>query len=119
MTKTILVVDDEDDIRTTVKQLLEREKYTVLTAIDGDDCLVKAAHHKNIDLILLDVMMPGTSVREVIQRLPHLKIAYLTVVRTTEAEKEKLLQEKNVVGFIQKPFDISDFIKTVKKLLQE
>ena len=59
MTKTILVVDDEPDIRQSVKTILEVNGYGVVTAVDGDDCLQKVSEYKP-DLILLDIMMPDS-----------------------------------------------------------
>ena len=114
MGKTIMVVDDEADIRETVKTVLEKEGYTVVTAISADDALKKEATAKPV-LILMDIMMPGTPVREVVPKLKS-KVAYLSVVRTSEAEKEDLMKAKNIVDFIQKPFDIKTLISKVKKL---
>lgn len=116
MAKTIMVVDDEPDIRDSVKTILERNGYNVVTAVNGDDCLKKLPKQK-VDLILLDIMMPGTPVREVVQKIKGVKIAYLSVVRTSEAEKEDLLKSKNIVDFIQKPFDIDELLSRVKKLV--
>ncbi|MFA5141618.1 MAG: response regulator [Candidatus Woesearchaeota archaeon] len=114
MPKTIMVVDDEPDIRATVKTVLEKNGFKVITAVNGDDCLDKLKKEKP-DLILLDIMMPGTPVKEIVPKIKG-KIAYLTVVRVTEAEKEQLLKNKNIVDFIQKPFDIKDLVKRVTKL---
>jgi len=116
--KTILVVDDEPDVRDTVKMILEKKGYTVLTAVDGDDCL-NMLHEKNPDLILLDIMMPGTPVKDVIKQIENIKIAFLSVVRTSEAEKQDLLKQKNIVDFIQKPFDVNNLIKRVEVILNE
>ena len=117
MAKTVMVVDDERDNITTVKAVLEKEGYYVLTAISGDDCLKKVKAGAKPDLILMDIMMPGTPVREIIPKLTGIKVAYLSVVRTSEEEKEDLMKSKNIVDFIQKPFDIEDLVKTVKKIL--
>lgn len=117
MIKTIMVVDDEPDIRTTVKAVLEKNKYKVVTAVNADDCLKKIKGGEKPDLILMDIMMPGTPVREVIPKLAKFKIAYLSVVRTSEAEKEDLMKNKNIIDFIQKPFDIDELLKRVKKLV--
>ena len=117
MAKKIMVVDDEADIRTTVKQVLEKSGYQVTQAVNADDCLKKVNAGEKPDLILMDIMMPGTPVREVIPKLGKLKIAYLSVVRTSEAEKEDLMKSKNIVDFIQKPFDINELLKRVKKLV--
>ncbi len=114
--KTIMVVDDEPDIRESVKTILERNGYNVVTAVNGDDLLKKLPKQK-VDLILLDIMMPGTPVKEVIPKIKGTKIAFLSVVRTSEAEREDLLKSKNIVDFIQKPFDIDELLSRVKKLV--
>jgi DNA-binding response OmpR family regulator len=114
--KTIMIVDDESDIRQSVKIILEKNGYSVVLAVDGNDCLRKLKNEKP-DLILLDIMMPGTPVKEIVKKITDVKIAYLSVVRTSEAEREDLLGQKNIVDFIQKPFDIDDLLKKVKKLV--
>ena len=116
MPKTIMVVDDDADIRTTVKAILEKNGYSVIIAVNGDDCLEKLKSQKP-DLILMDIMMPGTPVKEVVPQIKDTKIAYLSVVRTSEAEKEDLMGSKNIVDFIQKPFDINDLLQRIKKLV--
>ena len=115
MKKTIMVVDDEPDNISTVKTVLEANGYTVLTAVNGDDCLEKLKTEKP-DLILMDIMMPGTPVRDVVKQIKGPKIAYLSVVRVSEAEKEDLLGG-NIVDFIQKPFDINELLSKVKALV--
>lgn len=117
MAKKIMVVDDEQDNVTTAKAVLEKQGYEVSTAVSADDCLKKIEAGEKPDLILMDIMMPGTPVREIIPKLGDIKVAYLSVVRTSEAEKEDLMSSKNLVGFIQKPFDIDELIKKVKEFL--
>lgn len=114
--KTIMVVDDEDDIRTSVKTILERAGYNVTTAVNGDDCLKKLKAQKP-DLILLDIMMPGTPVRDIVPQIKDVPISYLSVVRVSEAERESLLGQKNIKDFIQKPFDIKELVSKVKKII--
>jgi two-component system, sensor histidine kinase and response regulator len=116
MSKIIMVVDDEPDNITTVKAILEKNNYQVITAVNGDDCLEKLKTEKP-DLILMDIMMPGTPVRDIIPQIKDIKIAYLSVVRVSEAEKEDLVKGENIVGFIQKPFDIDELLKKVKELV--
>lgn len=116
MVKTIMIADDEPDIRESVKTILERKGYVVVTAVNGDDCLKKLPKQK-VDLILLDIMMPGTPVREIIPKIKNTRIAFLSVVKTSEAEKEDLLKSKNIVDFIQKPFDINELLSRVKKIV--
>lgn len=114
--KTIMVVDDEKDVRDTVRTVLEKGGYNVITAVDGEDCLKKLKASKPA-LILLDIMMPGTPVKDVVKKIKGPKIAYLSVVRTSEAEKEELLSSGKIAEFIQKPFDVQDLLKRVKRLV--
>jgi len=86
----------------------------MVTAVNADDCLKKVEKEKP-DLILMDIMMPGTPVKDIVPKLKGFKVAYLSVVRTSEAEKEDLMKSKNIVDFIQKPFDINDLLKRIKK----
>lgn len=111
----IMIVDDEEDNRTTVKALLSQEGYEIITAVDGDDCLKKLKTQKP-GLILMDIMMPGTPVRDVVDQIKGIKIMYLSVVRVSEAERLELLKNKNIKGFIQKPFDIHELLTKVKKV---
>jgi len=116
MAKTILVVDDEQDIRQSVKTILEVNGYKVITAVDGDDCLKKIQEIKP-DLILLDIMMPGIPVSEVVKNIKNIKIAFMSVVRISDARKRGLCIQENVVDFFQKPFNVSDLIDRVELLL--
>ena len=117
MAKKIMIVDDEPDISTPVKEVLERNGYKVVTAINADDCLKKVQAGEKPDLILMDIVMPGTPVRKIIPKLGKIKIAYLSVVRTSEAEKADLMKNKNIVDIIQKPFELAELVKRVKRLV--
>jgi DNA-binding response OmpR family regulator len=114
--KTIMIVDDEDDIRSSVRTVLEKNGYNVVAACDGDDCLKKLPRQK-VDLILMDIMMPGTPVRDVVAKITGTKIVYLSMVRVSDAEKEDILKQKNVLDFIQKPFSINTLLAKVKALV--
>lgn len=111
--KSILVVDDEPDVRQSVKMILEMNGYQVTEAVDGDDCL-KKIKEKKPDLILLDIMMPGTPVSEVVKQIKNIKIAFMSVVRISDARKKGLTTQDNIVDFLQKPFNVSDLIERVK-----
>ncbi len=116
--KKILAVDDEKDIRDTIKTILESKGYEVVTAKDGDDGLKKYKKEKP-DLILLDIMMPGTPVKKIVKKIKKSKIIYVSVVQTSQDEKGDIMDQDNVVGYIQKPFDTNDLLKEVKKALKE
>lgn len=118
MKKTILIVDDEPDIRESIKTILETNDYDVITAIDGDDCLKKVDEVKP-DLILLDIMMPGIPVEEVIKKISDIKISFMSVVRISDARKKGLCKQENIVDFLQKPFNITDLVNRINLILKE
>lgn len=116
----ILVVDDEEDIRTTVECILKDENFLVETAVDGSDCIKKLKKIKP-DLVILDILMPGLTTKEIIKRIrklhPKLPIIFLTVVKLTEATKKKLINS-HVADYIEKPFDNFDLLKRIKSILK-
>ena len=114
MAKTIMVVDDEKDMRETLSGVLKKAGFSVITAVSGNDCLEKLKKAKP-DLILLDIMMPGLSSRSLVEKVGKVKVVYVSVVRLAEAEKGELLKKKNIVAFIEKPFDIDELVETVRK----
>jgi DNA-binding response OmpR family regulator len=118
MSKTILVVDDEPDIRDSVEIILKTNGYNVITAVDGNDCLEKLKDTKP-DLILLDIMMPGTPVADIVNQIKDIKIAFMSVVRISDARKRGLCEQENIVDFFQKPFNVSDLIDRVELLLKD
>ena len=118
MPKTVLVVDDEPDVRDSVRMILEANGYKVITAVDGDDCLKKLQEVKP-DLILLDIMMPGTPVDDVVKQIRDVKIAFMSVVRISDARKRGLCTQENIVDFFQKPFNVTDLIDRVGLLIKE
>jgi len=118
MVKTILVVDDEPDIRKSVQLILEVNGYKVITANDGDDCL-KKLKQVTPDLILLDIMMPGAPVDEIIKQIKDINIAFMSVVRISDARKRGLCMQENIVDFFQKPFNVSDLVDRVALILNE
>ena len=116
MVKTIFVVDDEPDIRQSVKIILEKNSYRVITAEDGDDCLEKLKEIKP-DLIILDIMMPGKPVTEILKQIKDIKIVFMSVVKISDARKKGLTNLDNVVDFLQKPFDVTDLIDRIETKL--
>ncbi|KAA0008390.1 MAG: response regulator [Thermoplasmata archaeon] len=118
----IMVVDDETDLRNLVKLIMEKEGFEVETAENGKEFLDKVDDFKP-DLVLLDVMMPGLTTREILEKLKKKKtqpkIALLTVVRYSDEEKEKLFDMGNIVDYITKPFDVQHLIASVNKHINE
>ena len=122
MAKKIMIVDDEESIRELVNAVLSMEGFDIIAAEDGQDCLEKLKEVKP-DLILMDMMMPGMSGRETIEKIranpktKNLNIVFLTVARFSETGKDTL-EKMNILDYITKPFDNDDLVKRVKKLVK-
>ncbi|MBW2965939.1 response regulator [Candidatus Woesearchaeota archaeon] len=115
--KTIMVVDDEPEDLKTMKSVLEKEGYNVVTAEGGVDFL-KLITHKDFDMVLLDIRMPKLSGYDLSRLLRKrlnrkIKIIYVTIV------PEKEVAMNNIDGFIQKPFSPESLLDGVKKALGE
>jgi two-component system response regulator MtrA len=114
--KIIMVVDDNEDLGRVIKRILDKEGYETIIALNGDECLNKIKEIKP-DLILLDIMMPGLPVADLTQQIQDIKIAYLSAVRISQIDKENMMQQKNIIDFIQKPFEREELIAKIKELV--
>ena len=117
----ILIVDDEPDFREMLNLMLSKEGFETAIAENGEDFLSKIDDFQP-DLVTLDVMMPGLTTEEILEKLIKKKckpkIILLTVVRYSDEALDEILKKSNIVAYIDKPFDFDDFIDTVNGLLQ-
>src|SRR6266436_4112738 len=115
---TILVIDDEPNILTTVRRSLELEGYQVEVAGGGAAGLAKLAEH-DIDLILLDVMMPGETGLEVLPKLRALKPETVVVMMSGNATIETAVNatKAGAHDFIEKPLSGDKLLITVQNAL--
>jgi DNA-binding response OmpR family regulator len=117
----ILVVDDLAEIRDLLQVYLEDEGYQVLTAGNGEEALAAVATHPP-DLILLDIMMPGTDGYEVCRRLKsNEKTAFIPIVMLTALQDlEHRLQgiELGTDEYLTKPFRRLELLTRVRSLLR-
>jgi CheY-like chemotaxis protein len=117
----ILVIDDHALVCEVLKHLLEDCGFTVLTAVDGPTGVALFRQHAHeIKAVLLDLIMPGMSGREVLQAIyaihPEARVLLLTGV--PEAEVRAKLGH-NVAGYIQKSFQLDPFLSTLQQVLGE
>jgi len=118
-TGTVLVVEDEDVLRIAVSKALRKTGYSVIEAADGSVAMdLIRAHPDGIDLLLLDITIPGTSSREVFEHAKRLR-PELEVILTSAYGKETV--DASFAGlpvdrFIRKPFRLGDLVRMLEKL---
>ena len=115
----ILVVDDEPDIRRIIRILLESRRYLVAEAPNGRLAVDYVREHPNVDLVMLDIMMPsldGVSAARQIRELTAAPILFLTA-KTQERDK---LEAYTAGGddYLAKPFSHGELMMKVESLLR-
>lgn len=103
--QTVLVVDDEKNIRLTLRESLKAIDLDVDTAVNGEEALDMAAQ-QTYDLVLLDLKMPGMDGIEVLRRLRELSRTTAVVLLTAHGTVESAVEAMKLgaVDFLQKPF---------------
>ncbi len=119
--ETVLLVDDEPQVVTLVREMLMREGYTVLGASSGNEALdLVKSQDSRIDLLLTDIVMPdlnGRDLADQIKRLrPGLKVLYMSGFM-----KETILKYYGIsitgIPFLQKPFTRETLSRKVREVL--
>ena len=120
--ETILLVEDNPDVRDLARQVLENQGYTLLEAGDGPQALdVAASHAGPIHLLLTDVIMPGMSGSTLSERLvqsrPDVRVLYMSGYADDAIRHYGVLETGS--AFLQKPFDSIDLAREVRAVLDE
>ena len=112
----ILVVDDEEIVRTMAGAALERLGYTVSSADSGPAAVAALAVNPSLDLAILDFSMPGMSGQETLARLRAARPELRIIVSSgyCEAECRALFQDNGISGFLQKPYTVAALGQCVK-----
>lgn len=101
----ILIADDEKEIRSLLRLYLENEHYIVVEAEDGEQAL-KILNRQKIDLLLLDIMMPGKDGYHVLQELRKESNIPVVILSARDADSEKILGlNLGADDYIAKPFN--------------
>jgi len=118
--KRILTADDDPETLEFIKMALEMTGYDVVAVSDGKqalDCILAG----KFDLCVLDVMMPRMDgyhvTEEVSEKYPNMKILLLT---SRDFQKDKLaIEASGADAYMSKPFDVNEFLRVIKELLEK
>jgi CheY-like chemotaxis protein len=121
--ETILLVEDELAVRSSVRIALTRLGYRVLEAADGEEALALWKQHQDeVRLLLTDLVMPGEIngkdlAGQLLQQNPQLKVIYASGYSAEVAGTDLLLEER--VNFLSKPFKADELAQTIRNRLDE
>jgi DNA-binding response OmpR family regulator len=118
--RTLLIVDDEDGIRSLVRMTLDSDAYRIIEASEGRQAL-ELAHEHHPDLVLLDVMLPDVSGIEICRELKAdpLMSSTSVVMLTAKAQHNDVgeAEEAGADGYFTKPFSPIALIQKVETIL--
>ena len=118
--RKVLVVDDEDALRTVLSGELTSEGYDVGTAADGDDA-ISTLQKQAFDLVLLDIKMPRMHGFEVLKFVKEKHPETKVVMLTGFADLKNAIESKKLGAedFVSKPYDLVDLLTTIERVLSE
>ena len=117
---TVLVVDDDESVRTVTADMLEVVGWNVISAADGAAAIQALADHREeVGVVLLDYMMPGMRSADVVTELKRLEpeIPIILTSGYAESEATATFPGKGLAGFLQKPYTITVLSEVVNKAL--
>ncbi len=113
--KKILIVEDDNTINNLIREILEKERYKIYSAYSGTEALI-ILERENIDLILLDLMLPGINGEQVIEKVKDIPIIVISAKVEVSDKVNVLLKGAN--DYITKPFCAEELIARVKVQLR-
>jgi len=119
-TETILLVDDDEIVRNLVSEMLSKAGYTILTARDGESALEHYLPQKNeIDLIILDLMMPGMGGQKCLKKLLEIDPKVKVLIASGHTANNPIKSEIDVgaKGFVTKPYELQRILKAIRGVL--
>ncbi len=119
--QTILIAEDNDDLRAMIKELLEARGYGVLEAADGHEAAAMALS-EHPDLVLMDLGLPGTdglsAVAEIRKKVPVVEMPIIIISAYDRLEYRTEAISAGCSGYVTKPLDPTSLVETIKLLLR-
>ncbi len=116
--KTILVVDDDEAIRTLLTEELEDEGYKVLIATNARDAL-KMVAAEPLDLVILDIRMPGMDGLEALPRILGLKEGLPVIMNTAYSQYQDSFMSWAADAYVVKSSDLTELKDKIKELVNK
>lgn len=119
-TETVLLVEDEDQVKEIIRNVLIGYGYNVIDSSGGDEAFEKAENYKGqIHILITDIMMPDINGKELAEKIiairPELKVLFMSGYTDSSIVQNGVLESG--ISFINKPFDIPDFLKKLREIL--
>ncbi len=116
----ILVIDDEDEIRTMLHEVLQMQGFNTSSASDGTRGLEKFKEENGFDLVLTDLMMPGIDGIEVLEEIKKIESTTEVILLTGHGSHDTAIDamKKGAYDYLEKPMDLMELILVVRKALE-
>ncbi len=115
----IMIVDDHEDVRTFIKEMLSKNGHNVMTAKNGKEAIDRLVTYK-VDLIITDIVMPEIEGVEFILRLRQSNVPIISISGLTKENIiSSLLSSLGIVGFLQKPFNKESLMQLITNVQEE
>ncbi len=117
---TLLVVDDEYNIRSMMKEIMEMYGFKVFTAGNGEEGVEIYKKHKDeIDLVILDMIMPVMDGRTAFNYIHKIDPTQKVFIISGYSQREDLedILEKGAIGYLRKPFQVNEIVNKIKEIL--
>jgi len=118
--KMVLVIDDDAFVREAITDILEYEGIPLITAVSGEAGVVLYREQmEKINLVLLDMSMPGMNGAETYCELQKINPSVPVLLSSgyTDYEINDCFPESGILGFLQKPYDLSELVSTIRQHL--
>lgn len=117
--QSVLVVDDEEPIRSALKKYLVQEGYEVTTAATGEEAL-KVLQRQKIACMLLDVRLPGISGVDLVPRVMEMEpsVALLMLTAVNDATSAALCMQRGAMDYLTKPIELTDLSRAIQRALR-
>ncbi len=117
----ILLVDDEEQFRTSIVKRLNLRNYETIDVNNGDDAIKLVRSDSDIDVVILDRKMPGMDGEEVLKEIRHYRPALQVIMLTAHASMDSAMEigRLEAYSYLEKPYDFDELVKVIESARQD